>query len=72
MIKIIKSSFITKIVFSYIDEEQKLKFINYNKYIQKIINISIIIYKYFTRRYIIYKSSIKGGEYNGNDDKIII
>ena len=55
MLKIIKSSYFESMLFSYINERQKLKIIKYNKSLQKIINISIINYKHFTGKYIIYE-----------------
>ena len=65
MLKNIKSSYFIAIIFSYIDERQKLKIIKYNKNLQKNMNISIINYKFFTRRYIIYESNGIGKEYDG-------
>ena len=35
MLESIKSSYFTKIVFSYVDEKQKLKLVKYNKSLQK-------------------------------------
>ena len=67
MLKNIKSLYFIRIVFSYVDEEKKLKIIKYNKSLQKIINISIINYKFFTGKYIIYESNKKGKEYNVYD-----
>ena len=64
MLKNIKSSYIIKIIFFYVDEGKKLKLIKYNKNFQKYINITIINYKHFTGRYIIYESNKKGKEYN--------
>ena len=52
MLKNIKSSYFNTIIFSYIDERQKLKIIKCNKSLQKNMNISIINYKFFSERYI--------------------
>ena len=71
MLKNIKSSYFQSILFSYIDERQKLKVIKYNKSLQNNINISIINYKFFTGKYIIYDTNRNGKEYNGYDDRII-
>ena len=57
MLKNIKSDFFNKILFSYIDEGPKLKLIKCNKSLQNILNKSIINYKYFSRKYIIYESN---------------
>ena len=43
----------------------------YNKILQKNLNISIINYKHFSGRYIIYDQNGVGKEYNGYDDKLI-
>ena len=71
MLKNIKSSYFNSIIFSYIDERQKLKIIKCNKNLQKNMNISIINYKFFSGKYIIYESNGIGKEYNGYDDKLI-
>ena len=62
----IKSSNFLIIVFSFIDEKQKLKLIKYNKSLQENINITLINYIYFKGRYIIYGSNDIGEEYIGN------
>ena len=70
MLKNIKSSYFNTIIFSYIDERQKLKIIKCNKSLQKNMNISIINYIFFTGKYIIYGSNGIGKEYNGYDDTL--
>ena len=45
MLNNIKSKYILKILFSYIDEERKLKVIKYNKSLQNLNRISLIIVK---------------------------
>ena len=42
MSKKIKSSFILKIIFTFVAEKQKLKLVKYNKGLQKNIHINII------------------------------
>ena len=64
MLKNIKSTYIIKRIFQYVDEKSKLKIVKYNKSFQKIINISIINYKFFSGRYIIYESNGMGKEYD--------
>ena len=51
MLKNILSTYFIKFLFSYIEESQKLKLIKYNKSLQKNFNISIINYKYFSKKY---------------------
>ena len=67
MWKNVKSTYFFGIIFSYIDEKKKLKLVKYNKYLQKIINISIINYMHFKIKYIIYDSNRKGKEYDYNE-----
>ena len=47
MLKNVKSVYILKIFFSYVDERQKLKLLKYNKSLQNDIDISLINYKFF-------------------------
>ena len=68
MLKNIKSSYINRFIFTFVNEKQKLKLARYNKNLQKNINISIINYKHFTGRYIIYKSNKFGKEYDYEDN----
>ena len=69
MLKKIKSIFFIKKIFSYTDEGEKLKLnlIKYNKNIQNALNISIINYKFFSTRYIIYEQNGTGKEYDIKD-----
>ena len=75
MLKNIKSTYFVKILFLYMDEKQKLKLIKYSKSLQKSIDINIINYKYFSRKYIIYETNRIGKEYyrlfNTDDDFLI-
>ena len=41
----VKASYFLRILFSIIDEKQKLELIKYNKSLQEIINITLINYK---------------------------
>ena len=66
MLKNVKASYFLRIIFSCIDEKQKLELIKYNKSLQEDLNISLINYKLFSRRYIIYKLNGKGKEFNFN------
>jgi len=71
MLKNIKSSYFIKFIFVYVYEKQKLKIVKCNKSLQKNIGISIINYKLFTGKYIIYESNRIGKEYNGEDDTFV-
>ena len=71
MLKNIKSSYFIKFIFVNVYEKQKLKIVKCNKSLQKNIGISIINYKLFTGKYIIYESNRIGKEYNGEDDTFV-
>ena len=71
MLKNVKSVFFIRIIFSHLEDKKKLKIIKYNKIIQKNINISIINYKHFQGKYIVYESDEFGKEYNGINDHLI-
>ena len=67
----IKSSYFNKIIFVFVDEKQKLKLIKCNKSIQKNLYISIINYKYFIGRNLIYESNGIGKEYKVENDRLL-
>ena len=67
--KNIKSYFIIKTLFVYVEEIRKWKIIKYNKRLQRNININIINYKFYSEKYIIYESKGIWKEYNGSNDK---
>ena len=71
MLKNIKSVYFIKLLFSFVQEKNKLKIVKYNKSLQKNININIINYKFISGRYIIYGSNGNGKEYNGENDQLI-
>ena len=71
--KDIKSKYITKCIFSYLDEYVKLNIVKYNKYIQNIINIDIVNYQTFSGRYIKSKNNEENifQEFKGNNNELI-
>ena len=71
MLQNIKSSYFIKLIYTFLDEAQKLKLVKYNKSMQKNLNINIINYKHFKGRYIIYGQNGIGKEYNGKNDRLI-
>ena len=71
LIENITSVYFLQKIFSYMDEKVKLKAIRYNKKLQKKNDISLINYKIFSFRYIIYETKIKGKEYNGFNDNLL-
>ena len=71
MLKDIKSFYFILKLFLHLDEKQKLKVVKFNKSLQKQIDISILNYKYFSERYIIYESKGTGKEYYIYNDELI-
>ena len=59
MLKKSKSIYFIKRLFSFVDEKNKLDIIKYNKNMQKILDISLINYKFFSDRYIIFEKMEK-------------
>ena len=68
MLDNVKSSYILKIFFSFVDEKRKLKLVKYNKNLQQKIDISISNFIHFKLKYIIYKLKGKWEEYNYDHD----
>ena len=64
MLKNTKSIIILKKFFTLLDEKTKLDIIKYNKNMQNILDISLINYKTFSGRYILYGKNGKGKEYD--------
>ena len=64
MLKKSKSIYFIKRLFTLVDEKNKLDIIKYNKNMQNILDISLINYKFFSDRYIIFEKNGKGKEYN--------
>ena len=56
MLEYIKSTYFTKIAFSFVDKKQKLKLVKSNKNLQKKLDITINNYIHFKGNYIIYES----------------
>ena len=71
MLKNVKTSFFLRVLFSYMDEKQKLELIKYNKSLQENINISLINYKLFSGKYIEYELNGNGKEYDFIDDRLL-
>ena len=71
MLKNIKATYFIQSLFSHVDEKQKLKTVKFNKSLQNTLNITIINYKLFTGKYIIYESKGIGKEYNSTNDQLI-
>ena len=71
MLQNIKSSYFIELIYTFVEEVQKLRLVRYKKSIQKNLDISIINYKLFKGNYIIYESNRIGKEYIGNDDTLI-
>ena len=61
--KSIKSLYIIKYIFSFLDDTKKLILINYNKHLQNKLNIDIEYYKVISGKYKIYENNGKGKEF---------
>ena len=64
----IQSLYIVKIIFLFIDEKKKLNLLKYNNNLKNIMNISLINYKMYFGRYIIYEGYNKVKEFYIDDD----
>ena len=64
MLKNVKTSFFLRVLFSYMDEKQKLELIKYNKSLKVNLNISLFNYKFYSDKYIIYESDGKVKEFS--------
>ena len=71
MLKKSKSIYFIKRLFTFVDEKDKLDIIKYNKNMQNILDISLINYKFFSDRYIIFEKNGKGKEYNNYNDSLV-
>ena len=70
MLKNVKSVYISKIIFSYLDEMSRLKTIKRNKKLQNLLNISLYNYQIVSGRYIIYETNEIAKEYDYKDNLI--
>ena len=71
MLRKIRSKYITKNIFSYINEKTKLNLIKFNKKLQKELCIKIINYQILSGRYIEYETNDTIKEYNAYNDLLI-
>ena len=67
----VKSSFIIKIIFSFLIEKHKLNIIIYNKELQKKLSVDINNYKKISGKYKIEGKNGKGREYEFDTDILI-
>ena len=67
MLDNVKLSYFLKLIFSCFDEKKKLQLIKYNKSLKNEIDITILNYKLFSKRYIIYEANGKVKLYNKYD-----
>ena len=67
--KSIKSLYVFKYIFSFLNENQKLNILIYNKELQKELDINSQIYKRISKRYRVGERNGKGKEYD-YDDKL--
>ena len=67
----IKSTYIIKYLFAFIDDRRKLKMLRYNKSVQNRIDINIMNYKRFATKYIIFEEENKVKEYKIYSNELI-
>ena len=70
MLDNIKSIFFIKIVFLHLNDENKLKLVKYNKSLKNKLDINLINYKIFSRRYIQYECNGIAKEYSSIDNRL--
>ena len=71
MLDSIKSIYFLKMVFSYLDDRRKLELIKYNKIFKNQLNINIIYYKLYSKKYLIFDAKRKVKEYDKNNGNLI-
>ena len=63
-----KSIYFIKKLFTFVDEKTKLDIIKYNKNMQNIMDINLINYKFYSKKYIIFEENGKCKEYYWNGE----
>ena len=71
MIKTIKCRYFIRLLFQYLNDENQLKLVRYNKSLQKQIGLNIYNYKIFSGKFVIIDKNGKGKEFRSNDDSLI-
>ena len=71
MLENVKTLYFIKIIFSYVNERNKLKIAKYSKSLQNNLDINLINYKFFSGRYIIYEKNGKGKEFIGFNNQLL-
>ena len=67
----IKSTYITKEIFLFLYEKQKLEMIIYNKQLQKVFGVDLKYYQTLSGKYKIGEKNGKGKEYILNSKKLV-
>ena len=65
------STYIVKKIFSLLNLITKFKFAKYNKSLQDKLQISLIDYRRFSRKFVIYEENGRGKEYNALNNTLI-
>ena len=71
MLSNVKSIYICKIIFSYVNPMKKLNLIKYNKNLQNINELSLIDYKIISGKFITFENNGKGQIYNSYNNSLI-
>ena len=67
MLKNVKSIYFIRMLFTYFPEKKKLELVKHNKYLQNLLNINFINYKFFSGKSIIFKTKNEVKEYQYKD-----
>ena len=71
MLQKIKSTYFSRYLLNMLEETIKLKIIKYNKNFQNMLNLTLINYKRFSGKYIIFDNNGKGKEFDGYSDLLL-
>ena len=58
-------------IFENIDDKSRLEIIKINKWLQKKVNVNILHYRIFSKKYIVFSSKFKGKEYDSLNNNIL-
>ena len=71
MLKTIKCFYFIRFLFQYLNDENKLKLVRYNKSLQNQLGLNIYNYMIFSGKYVKIDENGKGKEFRSNDDSLL-
>ena len=66
-----KSKYILQFIFSHFDEKRRLQIVKYSKKYQEKLEKSLINYKIFKGKYIVYETKTKGKIYDAYNNELL-